>query len=305
MALLLAVAGLGLTLSTSANASTPRQPTLSSTAASFAIPGGNASTWTLKLWSGGAMKGSDSGTTGTLTVPVPNVHAPCTFQADVSVTPPGGHSTFYSGVRRTFTGFCGTPPSSIGGDIFLCSATGSPTTTEITGGMVGWTGPATQTPEGNPQGPDTVPAGTYTVTGDAPSAYAFVACQGSATIDASGSTASQSVVVPAGGSGFGSFYVTAVVPSGSLGGSGPPTSPGSVGPSSSPGNSGPAGTLTTRKSTVPTKVSASQLAFTGMNTGPLLLVGLLALVLGTLATYLARLRRRVVVETPSHSRSRR
>jgi hypothetical protein len=119
----------------------PVPPALSSTQATFTVPSGSTSTWTLKLWWEGSLKGSTSGTTGTLTLPVPS-ESPCTFQADVSyVTKPGGQSTYYSGSRRTLT-TCGSPPptSTIAGDIFLCSAAGTQTTTEVSLGSLAVTG---------------------------------------------------------------------------------------------------------------------------------------------------------------------
>ncbi len=161
-------------------------PKLTSTQATFAIPSGSTSTWTLKLWWEGTMKGSDSGTSGTLTVSVPS-ETPCTFQADVSQTTAGGQTTYYSGARRTLPSCGGTPPpptQTIAGDIFLCSAGGTQTTTEVSLGSLAVTG--TSLSQGNPLPPTTIASGTYTMTAGAPSGYNFVVCGGSAVPDSSG-----------------------------------------------------------------------------------------------------------------------
>jgi hypothetical protein len=286
----LGLAGIVVALSAPAFAAAV-PPKLSNTDATFAIPTGSTSTFTLNLWWEGHMKGSDSGTSGTLTVPVPFESSACTFQADVTQTV-GGKTTFYSGLRKTLQSPCGTPPpptSTIAGDIFLCSASGTPTTTEVTLGTLAVTG--TSLSQGSPLPPTTIASGTYTMTATAPSGYNFVSCGGSAVPDSSGLTATDTgIVVPSGGAGVGNFYVVAVTPAGGVGSSGPPSSPGSgpTAPSSSPGNSGPAKTVKAPA----TQVSSSHLAFTGMNTEPLLLTGLILLGLGMLASLLARVRRR-------------
>ena len=217
---------------------------------------------------------------------------PCTFQADVSVANAGGKSAYYSGARRTLSS-CGPPPplpATIAGDIFLCSAAGTQTTTEVSNGTLAVTGTALS--QGNPLNPTKIAPGTYSMTATAPSGYVFVSCQGSAVPGASGVAATDQVIVPSGGAGVGTFYVVAASPTSSLG-SGPPRGSGGRrnSPSSSP--SGP-GTLTTHVKP-PTKVSATHLAFTGLNTLPLLLTGLLALSLGTLATLVSRNRQRTAV----------
>ncbi|HEY5251199.1 MAG TPA: hypothetical protein VIJ09_06045 [Acidimicrobiales bacterium] len=282
------MAGVVVALSAPAFAS-PVPPMLTPTQATFAIPSGSTSTWTLKLWWEGTVKGTATGTSGTLTVAVP-AETPCTFQADVSQTTASGQTTYYSGTRRTLPSCGGTPPpptSTIAGDIFLCSATGTQTTTEVSLGSLAVTG--TSLSQGNPLPPTTIASGTYTMTANAPTGYNFVTCMGSAVPDVSGLTASDDVIVPPGGAGMGNFYVVAVTPVGTVGNSGPPSSPGSSGgnsPSSSPGSAGPA------KTAPATQVGSSHLAFTGLNTGPLLLLALASLSLGTLATVYSRLRRR-------------
>lgn len=299
LAVFLGVTGVVVALSAPAFAS-PVQPTLSASQSTFVIPTGTTSTWTLKLWWQGTMVGSDSAKTGTLTVAVPSEN-PCSFQADVSQTAANGQTSYYSGVRRTFpVGTCGkTPPptSTIAGDIFLCSATGTRTTTEVSLGNLAVTG--TSLSQGNPLPATPIASGPWSMTATAPPGYNFVGCGGSAIPDSSALTATDLVQVPPGGAGMGSFYVVAVTPVGTVGTSGPPSSPGSSvnAPSSSPGNSGPS-TVTTAHKTPATPVGSSHLAFTGFNTKPLLLLALASLSLGTLATLVSRSRRRASGSNP-------
>ncbi len=263
-------------------------PKITPTTATFAIPAGSTSTWTLNLWSHTVLEGSDHATSGVLIVAVPAT-SDCTFQADVTVVPVDGTRFFYSGKRATVPG-CG-PPQTIGGHIFLCSASGGPTTSEISGGTLAASGPQTVGAQANPLGPIHVATGNYTMAATSPSGYVFVPCGGSATIGSTGASASELVDVPAGGTGVGSFYVV-LAPTGSLGGGGSPGGSGpNVGPSTSPGTPGPTSSLTKQSHPV-TRVRSGSLAFTGMNPGPLLLSGLLALVLGTLATATSRVRKR-------------
>ncbi len=304
LAVFVGVAGAAVALSASAFAVSPRPPKISATEATFAIPMGTTSTWTLKLWSHGNLEGSDSGTSGTLTVAVPTT-PDCLFQADVSVAPVGGKSSYYSGVRATVPG-CGPPPT-IAGDIYLCSGTGAQTTTEITGGMLAVTGPRTLPSQANPLLPTAVSSGSYTMGAGSPSGYVFVVCNGSASVSTTGFTATQTVVVPAGGAGFGAFYVVKAAPVGSLsGGSGPPPPNSGGGPATSPGTPHPVSTVTHHSQPAgATKVGSSSLAFTGMNTGPLLVVGFLALMLGGLVSLISRARRRTAWEggdTPASHR---
>jgi hypothetical protein len=244
----------------------------------------------LRLWSHGTLEGQAKATSGTLTVPVPVVPG-CAFQADVSVIPPGGQRFYFSGARAVLPG-CG-PPQTIAGDIFLCSAAGAPTTTEVPGGTLAATGPQTLPSQANPLMPTKVPAGGYSMTAGAPSGYVLVTCGGTATVDSGGATASEPVTVPGGGAGAGVFYA-ALAPSTSPGG--PGGSPGSGGPGSTgSGNPTPAGGLGSGlkpATAATTHVNGNRLAFTGMNTAPLLVAGLGALALGGFATALSRIRRR-------------
>jgi hypothetical protein len=304
LAVFVGVTGAAVALSVPAFATNVR-PSISATEATFAIPAGTTSSWTLKLWSHGAMKGSDTGTSGTLTVGVPAT-SDCMFQADVSVTPVGGQSSYYSGTRATVPG-CG-PPQTIAGDIYQCSGTGTQTTTEIGSGTLAAGGPQAVPSQANPLAPTTVPSGSYSMTAGAPAGYVFVVCGGSASVASTGITASEPVVVPAGGAGFGTFYAVLAAPVGSLsGGSGPSQSPGSPGsgngPSTSPGTPGPVGTVAHHSQPgAATKAGSSVLAFTGLNTGPLLLVGLVVLALGALATTVSHARRRVGAHSATTSR---
>ena len=279
--------GTAATLSESAFAALPRPPTISATQARFTIPDGTTSSWTLKLWSHGSLEGTDVAMSGTLIVAVPTT-SDCTFQADVSVTPAGGKSMFYSGARATVPG-CGPPPSpssTIAGDIFLCSATGQ-TRTEVGGGTLAATGPESVPTGTNPLAPTKVLSGSYMMTASSPSGFGFVTCQGSASVASTGLTASVPVFVPAGGAGLGTFYVVATVPTGSLSGGstvGPATSPSSVTHHTQPVGA--------------TQTSGSHLAFTGMNTAAPLLAGLVALALGTASILISLARRRKVGTRP-------
>jgi hypothetical protein len=83
------------------------KPTLSPTQASFVVPASPVGVWTMNLWTlpkPENLVGTTSGTSGTLTIPVPQT-ADCRFQADVRVTV-SGVSKFYSGQIATVPG-CG------------------------------------------------------------------------------------------------------------------------------------------------------------------------------------------------------
>jgi hypothetical protein len=85
------------------------KPTLTATQAAFVIPTGSKGTWILKLWTLPTpthLVGKTTGTSGTLTLPVPQT-ASCEFQVDVRVIPAGRTvSVFYSGLIATVPG-CG------------------------------------------------------------------------------------------------------------------------------------------------------------------------------------------------------
>ncbi len=262
------------------------RPTITPTVSTFNVPKGSTSTWTLRLWSHGTLQGSATGTSGQLTVTVPHT-SDCAFQADVTVTVSDGRPYFYSGTRATLP-HCGVVQT-IAGHIYLCTSAGGQTTTEVSGGTLSATGPQTVTSQANPLTPTEVASGGYTMAAGTPTGFLLVACGGSATVATGGLTATQSVTVPAGGAGVGIFYVTAADLS-------PGTSPAGSGPtavvSTSPA-AGPPAAIAAGDSSPPRPVAAasSHLAFTGMDTGPPLLLGLMLLALGTLLTAISGRRR--------------
>jgi hypothetical protein len=314
LAVLVIGTGAAVSFSAPAFASTPRQPQLSPTEATFVIPTSSTSAWTLRLWSHGTLEGSDAGTSGTLTVAVPAT-SDCLFQADVSVTPLGGVRTYYSGVRATVPD-CGPLPT-IAGDIYLCPAAGA-TTIEVPGGTLAAVGPQTLAAEPNPMAPTPVLSGDYTMTAGNPSGYIFVACGGSAVVASNGLSATELLPVfigdtgqiphtVSGGGGVGIFYVTTVTPpAGAGGGAIGPTASGLTSAQTTPGPAEAASSVTLADGTAPVQASAvgsSALAFTGLNTKPLLLVAFLFLALGALCTGASRVRRRTDVAHDSPVRA--
>jgi hypothetical protein len=94
----------------SASVATHVRPTITATQASFTIPAAPAGVWLLRLWTLPAppttLVGQVEGTSGTLTLPVPQT-ASCEFQADVRYAAPGTTTfTWYSGLIATVPG-CG------------------------------------------------------------------------------------------------------------------------------------------------------------------------------------------------------
>ena len=305
LAVVAVAAGAMLAFSYPAYAAASRQPTLSPTQTTFTIPAGSTGTWTLRLWSHGALLGSDSAMSGGLAVPVPAT-SDCTFQADVSVTPIGGHSSYFSGRRATVPG-CGPLPT-IAGDIYLCPPTGA-TTTEVPLGTLEAVGPEILASQPNPLAPTPVASGTYTMTAGSPPGYVFVACGGSATIGAGGESATESVPVfigdtgsglqadtVSGGGGVGIFYVASIpTPVGRGGGTTNPGASGLTSIQTTPGPALAAGHSPLKPGAAPlaaTPVPSAALAFTGMDIKPLLLGGLLSLALGTILMASSRVRRR-------------
>jgi hypothetical protein len=84
--------------------------------------------------------------------------------------------------------------------IYDCS-TGTATTDEVSGGMVGATGPTAVAAQANPLSPVTVDTGDYTVSATSPADYHLVDCAG---VSKAGT---RSVNVPANGHGVAIFYV--------------------------------------------------------------------------------------------------
>jgi hypothetical protein len=293
------VAGVGLSLFVSGLASVPAlaspspvQPKIASTHSTFKVPAPTTFTWTLRLWSHGTLEGSDTGTSGMLTVAVPHT-SDCAFQADVSATAPGGRPFFYSGTRATMADCGVTPTQTIAGDIYLCTPAGSPTTTELLGGTLTATGPQTVSTQANPLDPTSVTSGSYTMTAATPTGYLLVACGGTATVASDGLTASQSVTLAGGSTAVGFFYASTPPSAGGGGGSGAGggvssgTSPAGATSSagSSSGSTSPllAATAAGHSATVQAVTAAgSSLAFTGMDAEPPLLIGLILVALGTL-----------------------
>ncbi|HXQ44027.1 MAG TPA: hypothetical protein VN816_05280 [Acidimicrobiales bacterium] len=291
------VAGLSVFVSGPALAGAAHvRPTITPTRATFPVPAKSTSLWTLRLWSHGTLEGSAAGTAGTLTVVVPHT-ADCTFQADVTQTPPEGQPSYYSGTRVTMSQCGGPPPAqTIAGHIYLCTPTGSPTTTEVAGGSLAASGPDTVASQANPLTPVAVASGSYAMTAGSPAGYLLVDCGGTATVGSGGLTASEPVTVPPGGAGVGLFYVSA--PTVGDGGGSAPSPPVADVTSSADGPGVPSaavpGATDAGHSPPPHAVAAagSRLAFTGMDIGPPLLLGLLLLGAGTLMLACSGIRRR-------------
>ena len=95
----------------------------------------------------------------------------------------------------------------IQGIIYKC-VNGQPTTVEVDGGTIAV--PAANLSSANQLVATTVPAGTYTMNGTAPSGYTFTSCGSTVNIGNPPTTANQQVVVAPGGVGKGVFYVVPV-----------------------------------------------------------------------------------------------
>jgi uncharacterized repeat protein (TIGR01451 family) len=100
---------------------------------------------------------------------------------------------------------------SIAGHIYLCN-NARPTTTEVPGGTLASTGPQTLGSSPNPLGTTPVAPGGYTMTAAPPPDFVLVACMGPSVPANGGTTATEGVTVPSGGSGVGIFYVTNSAP---------------------------------------------------------------------------------------------
>jgi hypothetical protein len=82
------------------------------TGATFAIPPGSGSTWSLRVWSNGQLVGKSNGTSGVLSVALPASQA-CHFQADIRMTRPGGSFRYVTG-RRVLSACCPPLPTASG-----------------------------------------------------------------------------------------------------------------------------------------------------------------------------------------------
>ena len=216
---------------------------------------------------GGSSTPSASGSTATESVTVPSGGA--------------GVGIFYvTSVTQT-----------IAGHIYLCD-NANPTTTEESGGTLAASGatPVSATP--NPLAPTEVGAGAYTMTATPPPGYQLVACGGSSTPSASGSTATESVTVPSGGAGVGIFYVVATSPVTSP--TATTTGSGGAGSSGSASPTTPTSTISTTPpspTTSPPPAATSTLAFTGAPLSSEWLAGLALVLLGSVLLTLGRWRR--------------
>ena len=108
-----------------------------------------------------------------------------------------------------------TPPppaaQTLDGSILLCGTDGTPTTRSVDGGSLSvLNGPTVVATAANQLGSTAVPAGTYTLDASAPASYMFVTCGTTGTTVSSPTAATQTVVVPTGGAGHGSFFVAPV-----------------------------------------------------------------------------------------------
>jgi len=212
---------------------------------------------------------------------------------DISSTWSDSYSTTDVGTYDLSQLHCTAPSQTIAGHIYLCD-NANPTTTEESGGTVAASGatPVSATP--NPLAPTEVGAGTYTMTATPPPGYQLVACGGSSTPSASGSTATEPVTVPSGGAGVGIFYVVATSPVTSP----TATTTGSGGTGSSGGSppATPAGSTSTTPPTATTSAplaATSTLAFTGASLAWEWLLGLVLVLLGSVLLALGRWRREV------------
>jgi hypothetical protein len=101
-------------------------PSITPTQATFIIGPGSVkgTVWTLNLWSKGNRDGSDTGTTGTLTVAVPATRN-CAFQADVL-----RNGKWFSGNDATFTSCGGVAPTTSTTTSTTTTTTKPPTSTK-------------------------------------------------------------------------------------------------------------------------------------------------------------------------------
>ena len=140
-----------------------------------------------------------------------------------------GGGTFSTNASGSLTGLtpCTSPPpvtQQLSGHIYLCPTSGA-TTTEQPGGTLAATGAQNVPSQGNPLGSTEVLAGSYTMTATNPTGYTLVACGSGATVNPAGTSATQPVTVPAGGTGVGIFYVRRIPVQTSTGGGGIVLSP--------------------------------------------------------------------------------
>lgn len=158
--------------STVAQQANPLSPTVVDTGA-FTVSAANPASYHFVYSCGGNSSGSANAATESVTVPV-NGH---------------GVGIFY--VARD--------EGQLAGHIYDC--TSGATTTEVPGGTLAASGPATIGASANPLSPTTVPTGGYDVAGGLPAGYHWIACNGT------DGTNHVTVTVPNGGTGTAILYV--------------------------------------------------------------------------------------------------
>jgi uncharacterized repeat protein (TIGR01451 family) len=189
----------------------------------------NTSSGTCSL-GGTAVSGTSPGAAQTITCMVDSLAAEADSQpgtATISVTvsyaaDATGSLTDCATVLNQATPSCVTtvivpvvpPTQNLVGKILLCDSDGNPTSTPEPGTISG-TGPSSVTTATLPPALNQTvgTAGDYTLDATVTSAFSFVACGTTGTtIGTPATTANQSVNVPAGGTGTGTFYVVPVGP---------------------------------------------------------------------------------------------
>jgi hypothetical protein len=135
-----------------------------------------------------------------------------TITLDTSTTWSDGTVVTDSGTASLAGLNCAAPVQTISGHIYLCNNS-NPTTTEESGGTLAASGPSTVAATGNPLPATGVNSGGYTMTATPPSGYYLVACSGTSTPNSGGTSATEPVTVPSGGTGVGIFYVTPITQS--------------------------------------------------------------------------------------------
>lgn len=142
--------------------------------------------------------------------PAAGTSLPDTVQ--VTVTDPNGRTASDTSSSTVSTpGPHIVPDQSIAGSILLCDTSGNRTSTAVNGGSLqALSGGSVVLGSANQMAPASVPAGTYTLSANAPPGYQFLACGVTGVNIASPTLASQPVVVPSGGAASGVFYVSPV-----------------------------------------------------------------------------------------------
>jgi hypothetical protein len=118
LSIIVVLLGVSLVLSVKAFAAPTQSPHFSTapvvTQAHFVIPEDSDATWTLNVWLDGQLIGATSGTSGTLSVPLPAAQS-CKYQADVRISQTNG-TRYYSG-NRALSSCCPVSSTSAGGGV--------------------------------------------------------------------------------------------------------------------------------------------------------------------------------------------